>query len=116
MPEETLDEPTITYKLRDILDQIKLAQAQGFARIDANLSIKADKSDIDRLETRLDSHATRLDDVEQWQHDNEVTTNVHFQRNAIQWSWRRRAFAVAGSIGLMVATVFGPYLAIHLHF
>lgn len=120
MTDDAKDTATVTYRVSDLLDQIKIAQAQGFARLETNLSMKADKSDLAGLAGRIDKHDEKIGGLEQWRRDSELvdeaTTSVQLEHTAKSWNWKRRTVAVLASIGMIVATVLGPYLAIHLHF
>ena len=78
------------YTLKEVVDNTRKEQTAGFAEIKTLLSTKADKSDVDRLERRLDEHGRDISDLQQNQHDAEVAATAraedHTQWSAQTWS------------------------------
>lgn len=105
---EIQDEPSVKYTVRDM-----------FARVDGKLDSlttlvagKADKTDIDRLERRLDNHDNRLVTLETKDHDREVSAAVHEKRDereeeerSARWSIRERILLAAASVAIAVGTL-----------
>ena len=107
----TIDDPAVRYSVRDLLARID-------GKIDSlttSVALKADKADLDRIESRLDGHDSRIVGLETWKHDKEVAATVHQQRDN-RWSAKKKTVVGAlGTLGLLVATVLGPWLGTHWH-
>lgn len=104
---------TITYDVKELLADIKTQQAVGFAELKTKLDTKADKSDLARMEVRLDNHATRLHDVERTLQKTEVKETVHKSIGERTWSRKKQVLAGLSAFALFLATLFGPYFAAH---
>lgn len=114
------DDAQVTYPVRDLLSQIRNEQTAGFARIETSMASKADKADIERLESRLDHHAKDIGDqaqaiadLRQWKRDRETAASVHVQRDQRTFTTRQKIGAGIGSVCLLLATILGPYLGAH---
>lgn len=59
------DDATVTYSVRDLLDQIKTEQATGFTRLETAMTNKADAADVARLEANQTHHAEHLEKVDE---------------------------------------------------
>lgn len=58
------DEAEVTYSVKELLSALRDDQTRGFAAITAQLTGKADKTDVARMEGRLDDHARRIGSLE----------------------------------------------------
>lgn len=104
----------VTISVRDLLTEMRAEQAAGFARLETALASKADRSELSKLEARVDGHADRLDKVEGWQHDRELTVNVHTEHQQRAWTLRSKIAATLLSVAMLVATLLAPYFATHV--
>ncbi|MHB1950251.1 MAG: hypothetical protein ACYCQK_02100 [Acidiferrobacteraceae bacterium] len=109
------DDLVITYTVRDLLASIKTEQATAFARLEAKLEGKADKSDLVRMEARLDQHARDLDkvrsdtaEIQQWRHDRDNAADVHRQRDQRFSRRTKTIWAVLTTLLIVAATFLGP--------
>lgn len=62
MTDPDKDNIAVTYTVKELLASMQREQAAGFARIETSMSSKADKSDVARMEARLDAHGKALDE------------------------------------------------------
>lgn len=114
------DDAQVTYSVKDLLASIASQQAAGFAEIKTALLQKADKSDVQRLEGRLNEHARHLSEhdhqlasLAQQQHDDEVAANEVAKQEGRVWSRRKVIWAtVTGFVGYAILVV-GPYALQH---
>lgn len=105
MMESETPEPTIKFRVSDML-----------ARIDGKIDIifnalakKADKSDIDRLEQRLDGHEVRLVAVETWKRDTEIGEQAVRAERTARWTNRERVLAALVGVALAVGTLLAVF-------
>jgi len=116
------DNAQVIFTVRELLDQIRTEQATGFARLETKLASKADKSDVARMESRLDGHSQRLDahgevieGLTQWRHDREVAAGVHQRRDQRTWTFRQKLAAGICTLLLVAGAYVGPILGSHIH-
>lgn len=100
MPEELTGNARVEYSVREILDK----QTDLLLRIDTKVDAKADKADVVALGHRLDGHAERIDRLEEHRLE---TDQVR--------TFRRRAWAVAGTVGGIAAVLAGSLIAAFVH-
>lgn len=112
--------------LQYLLERIEKNQIEGFTRLETQLSQKADKSDVQRVEDRLDEAYTRLDshqrDIEGLkakEHDEAIQIQViktqksKFRTRAYYvWS---KLWYVVFTVALILATALSGYFGSHLH-
>ncbi len=101
----------VTTPLLTILDKIQHDLSAGFATVQTSLRGKADKSDVARLETRLDDTQRRLGAVEAWKHDRELAGGVHRQRDNQVFSRRQKIWGSVGIALMAAASVAGGILS-----
>lgn len=94
-----------------VLQDIQKEQTAGFAALKEAMASKADKSDVVRIDGRLEDHSRALNDLTMWKHDREVALTVHQGRDQ-QWSNKRKALVGAIiAILTLIAMFLGPMLA-----
>lgn len=89
------EEASVRYSVRDLL-----ARLDGkLDSLTISLARKADKTDIERVERRVDGHDVRLSALETRDHDREIAASVHAKRDERaeeqrrhRWSVRERVF------------------------
>lgn len=104
MPEQN-DDATVSYSVRELLSGMRNDMATGLARIESALVGKADKSDIARLEGRLDGHEARLESLEAERDERRGTRRAHEKRDALAVSGKRWAVDAVLTLGIIVATI-----------
>lgn len=80
--------PKVTYDVADLLDRMGTRIDQGFSEMKALMTNKADKSDVARMEARLDEHGKKIGSLEDWR--KEATAE---ERAAEKEQSRRASFA-----------------------
>lgn len=108
------DDAQVTYTVRELLRDIKDQQTAGFSRVELSLEAKADKADVARMEVRLDNHAERLGSLEQERRDNKLMSETAREHSSRRWTMRSKILYSLGTIGMICATVLGPYIGAHL--
>lgn len=103
-------EPFITYTLRELLERIEKAQTTGFAEVKTMMATKADKSDVVRLEGRLDEHGREIGRIKDQLRSDEAAESAVSAQRAAWRDWRRWAIGV---VALGVASVPGFLALIH---
>lgn len=93
------------------LDEIAAGQSAGFARIETAMKGKADKSDLAKLEGRLDEHGKQLAELQAWRHDREVASGVHAQRDEKVFTRRQKAWGAVAGVLTMTGIWLGPIIA-----
>jgi len=96
------DDIEVKYTVKELLYRMEDAQAKGFAVIQTLLASKADKSDITRLEARLDHEVERIDSLES-------ARGVAVAVRQDRWSRRERFTAIAGVVALCAATIIAGF-------
>lgn len=76
-----VDDVKLTVSLVDTLHGIRSDLATGLGRVEAVLVGKADKSDVDRVVTKLEGHDTRISRLERDKEIREERAKVHEQRD-----------------------------------
>lgn len=109
------DDVVVTYTVKEILAQIQTTQTQEFAALKSALTSKADKSDIARLEKRLDDHQDRIITLETQEHDEEVASQVHSQRDEKESIWKNKWFRLFGTAIALNVAFWAPYFGAHAH-
>ena len=112
------------YSVKEILDLTRTEQTAGFAEIRTLLSLKADRSDVERLGRDLADHRTRTE--ESIEHlDERLTTveandnlrsaraNVLLGEKERRFTKREKMWGIIGAVALLLATVGGPIIAAH---
>lgn len=110
------DEPQIGISGSDLLslvDRIGTRLDSGFARIEAKLDGKADKSDLIRIEARLDEHGREIGRLKDQQREDEVAQRaVDDQREKRSTSSQRRwnyalsfALVAVGLLGVLAGAL-----------
>jgi hypothetical protein len=81
------DEVVVTYTVKDILADIKKEQATGFARLEQAMKGKADKSDLARIEGRLDQHQVQIDELRKRQDLDDAgnATRAVIRQQRVEW-------------------------------
>lgn len=105
----------IQQSLLSKLDAIVRGQSEGFTRLETAMKAKADKSDLAKLEGRLDEHGKQLADLAAWRHDREVASGVHQQHDDRMFTKRQKFWASVGAVAIICATILGPALANLIH-
>ena len=123
MADATFEGPDaqVTYPVRELLEQMRREQTTGFARLEVSLTQKADKSDVARMEARLDQHGKELsshdreiNSLRQKQREKELTEEVRSQHEERSSTWKRRVMGTLYGVAIVAATVIGPYIGTHI--
>ncbi|HEX3539666.1 MAG TPA: hypothetical protein VHT75_04405 [Acidimicrobiales bacterium] len=104
------DEPTISFTVSELLQQIKADQTAGFARMEVKLDNKADKADVASIQSDLAHYGERLGKVEDWRRTMEVsreTGREHAETAAVS---SQRRWNVA--LGLTMALLTGALVLV----
>lgn len=107
------DEPTIGISGSDLLgllDRIGTRLDAGFARMEAKLDGKADKSDLIRIETRLDQTDREVGQLRDRQQKDEAAQVALSRSRASTVDWRR---FVITTVALILAALPGFIALIH---
>lgn len=96
------DEVVVTYTVKDILAEIKKDQTAGFARIEQAMKGKADKSDLARIEGRLDQHQVQIDELRKRQDRDDEQTRTRQEIQVQRREWHRWFIPTLLTIGLIV--------------
>lgn len=105
-------ELVVTVPLLAKLDAMSAAQAAGFAAIGEKLNGKADKTDVARLERRLDDHATRLSQIESTNHDEVLLEGEDRIAREERLTRREKILGGVGIVFLGCTTVLSPLIAV----
>lgn len=86
-------EPEISYPVRELLEEIRTAQTEGFATVVTKLDSKADKADVERLRSEVSEHRretdTRLRKLEQDDRDTKIAERARDEQEKEQKLLRR---------------------------
>lgn len=100
----------VTYDIRELLAGIKQDQATGFGRMEGTLKGKADKTDVVKLESRLDEHARDIGDLQRDRDERQAALKAHERVLSRQLEWRRWA------IPTVLTAVFAAAAIVQLFF
>lgn len=93
------------------LNEIAKGQAEGFTRIETAMKGKADKSDLAKLEGRMEEHGKQIADLQTWRHDREVSTGVHKLRDDQTFTKRQKFWAAVVAVLTLAGIWVGPIIA-----
>lgn len=97
-------EPTITYRVADLLDQIRKEQTAGFSRLERSLELKADKADLEAFEGRLNALRNDVRELEKERDERQTAAKTHAQLVGRAEEFRRWVIPVLLTVALVVVT------------
>lgn len=103
------DDVTITYTVKELLNDLKSAVDTGFAGVRASLDTKADKSQIEEITRRLDEHGREIGQLKDQQRVDEAATNALAGAKASRVSARQWLIGILISAAFVVVALL-PYL------
>lgn len=109
------DEPTISFTVSELLQQIKADQASGFARMEVKLDNKADKADVASIQSDLAHYGERLGKVEDWRRAVEVSRETSRERAETAASNSQRRWNVLLGLAMVVLTGALVLVAVVVH-
>lgn len=99
----------IEYSVKELLQAIRDDQSKGFARLEGTM---ARKSDLARLEGRMDAQERRVAELEEDRRLREARAKVHAARDAAEaeairrrWSVRERVLLAASAVAVGAGTL-----------
>ena len=104
----------IQRSLVSYLDGIQKDMAAGFAETRLALADKASKTDLDRMERRIDGVVRDVGELQTWRHDSEVAETVQEKHDKQSWFRRNRLLTALGGAAYVFATLIAPSLHLHL--
>jgi hypothetical protein len=97
---------TVTYTVKEMFAEISASMASGFARIEARLDGKADKTDVEKVQTKLEEFGHRLEAVEDRWRDSDRDKDAedrheerYSSRRQRMWNYSLGALTILGTIG-----------------
>jgi hypothetical protein len=100
----------VTFTVKEMFGEVQKDIAAGFQRVEGKLDTKADKSELDKVQTMVVRHAERIEGMESWQRaadiaKNAVDSKVITDNNRRQrfWNYALGLATTAGTAGLIVA-------------
>jgi hypothetical protein len=97
-------EPTISFTVSELLQQIKADQTAGFARMEVKLDNKADKADVASIQSDLAHYGERLGKVEDWRRTIEVSRETNRERAETATTNSQRRWNVVLSAAMVILT------------
>lgn len=104
-PERRLTDAVVVYPVGELLAGIRDDMGKGFARVEKGLEAKADKSDVARLNGRLDEHQKQITELRQRQDRDDEQTRTRQEIKTQRRDWHRWLYPTLAAVGLTVITI-----------
>lgn len=96
------------------LDTLIQGQSEGFARVETAMRNKADKSDLAKLEGRMEEHGRQIAELQSWRHDRQVEVQYQTSQKAMILTRREKLWGAVVA-ALTLAALWGAVIVVLVH-
>lgn len=97
------DDPIIQYSVKELLSNLQTSVDSGFAATRASLETKADKSQVEAINRRLDDHGREIGKLKDRQREDEAATSALSTARQARGAWRQ--WAISNAPGFTLALI-----------